>query len=111
MKCPVCRLFNPEDAFACDCGYNFRTGTGGVRAPLHSRFRWLLIFVVVVVGLMFLGFLAIWLHSSAIKVQSGLPGKEICVIVRPFAQFGAPEYHKRESVSLKSYRRNISLAG
>jgi hypothetical protein len=47
----------------------------------------------------------------AIKVQCGLPGKEIRVIVSPFAQFGAPEYHKRESVSLKSYRRNISLAG
>ena len=34
MKCPACGLFNPADAFACDCGYNFKTGSGG---PIRER--------------------------------------------------------------------------
>jgi len=24
MKCPNCSLFNPDSAFLCDCGYNFK---------------------------------------------------------------------------------------
>lgn len=26
MRCPICRLENPDDAMRCDCGYDFDTG-------------------------------------------------------------------------------------
>jgi uncharacterized membrane protein YeaQ/YmgE (transglycosylase-associated protein family) len=30
MDCPVCGLTNPYDSFSkCDCGYDFKTKTGG----------------------------------------------------------------------------------
>jgi hypothetical protein len=29
MKCPICKLENPNDAMICDCGYNFFTQSGG----------------------------------------------------------------------------------
>ena len=32
MKCPNCRLINPESAMRCDCGYDFVTGLPSDRA-------------------------------------------------------------------------------
>ena len=29
MKCPNCSLINPPTGMICDCGYNFKTKTGG----------------------------------------------------------------------------------
>lgn len=33
MKCPHCKLENPNEAITCDCGYNFRTKAMSVAAP------------------------------------------------------------------------------
>ena len=29
MKCPECGLINPDEAWQCDCGYDWRTGRKG----------------------------------------------------------------------------------
>jgi hypothetical protein len=35
--CPCCRLVNPPEAEACDCGYNFASGQGGMERPSVVR--------------------------------------------------------------------------
>ena len=27
QSCPICRLYNPDSAIRCDCGYDFASGT------------------------------------------------------------------------------------
>jgi hypothetical protein len=39
MTCPVCGLLNPPAAGKCDCGFDFRTQTGGEGPPLWKRIR------------------------------------------------------------------------
>ncbi len=37
MKCPECNLTNPPETIRCDCGYNFKAGTTGVkRNPVNE---------------------------------------------------------------------------
>ena len=37
MICPHCHLFNPPDAWRCDCGYDFRTKCISSKAVVHGR--------------------------------------------------------------------------
>lgn len=34
MKCPTCRLINPDTALRCDCGYDFQSGK--MERPYHD---------------------------------------------------------------------------
>ena len=34
MKCPTCRLVNPDTALRCDCGYDFQSGK--MEQPYHD---------------------------------------------------------------------------
>ena len=36
MKCPLCKLENPEIARTCDCGYSFATGSAPSVASLDT---------------------------------------------------------------------------
>ena len=37
MTCPVCRLENPPGAGRCDCGYDFKSQSGGVRPSSFAQ--------------------------------------------------------------------------
>jgi hypothetical protein len=39
MKCPVCKLENPDTALRCDCGYAFATGTMPAGDPVLEHLR------------------------------------------------------------------------
>lgn len=37
MKCPACRLDNPENALKCDCGFEFSTGSMGTASIVKKE--------------------------------------------------------------------------
>jgi hypothetical protein len=55
MTCPVCGLLNPPNAGKCDCGFDFKTQTGGEGPPLWKRIRtYRQIFGSIVLGILVL---------------------------------------------------------
>ena len=39
MKCPSCKLDNPDTALRCDCGYSFATGGAAAQGPQPERLK------------------------------------------------------------------------